>query len=111
MITIHRPTTSLPHKAVLTGTMDPTRRVQVLIFSHDERWYLQREVIYTEGSETGIWACHVVLGGEEPLPRLREYLAVAVATTEPILQDVFESLNDLPLNAELSNPVSIRREG
>lgn len=109
MISITRPSKSLPRLATLGGTMDVLQPVQLLIMSHDERWYPQAPAIISQGQRGPFWICEVVLGNEEPLEGLTEYVAVAVTGIPPIKKDVLESLNELPFEAELSAPVSVQR--
>lgn len=86
-------------------------RVNFLVFSHDERWYVQKPAlpIRSEYPNTGAFHTDVAFGLEGVSPLGREYVVVAHVGADLPTGGVFESLNDLPPGGILSPPLSVLR--
>jgi hypothetical protein len=97
----------------MRGVVTPRAfRVDVLVFSHDERWYVQKPALSvpTLDGKSGAFHTDVAFGLDAISPQGREYLVVALVSPEPLPHEgVYEDLNDLPPGTVLSPPRSVVR--
>lgn len=85
---------------VVTGKVTPRAfRVEVLVFSHDERWYAQKPAL-TDAD--GTFATDVAFGLEPISDQGREYVVLALVGPPLGHEAVYGSLNDLPAGTSLA---------
>lgn len=97
---------------VVRGFVSPiVWRVNILVLSHDERWYVQKPALSEPAMDpdTGAFHTDVAFGLNDLSPLGREYVVVACVGPDLPTGGVYESLNDLPLGCTLSAPISVLR--
>jgi hypothetical protein len=90
------------------GTVKPyAKRVAILVFSHDERWYTQKPATNVN-PETGRFSTAVAFGLDAISDQGREYIVVGYVGPDLPTEAVYEDLNSLPPGS-LSAPISVSR--
>jgi hypothetical protein len=84
----------------ISGKVTPRAyRVELLVFSHDERWYAQKPAIT---NADGTFKTEVAFGLEPISDQGREYIVLALVGPPLAHEGIYGSLNDLPAGTSLA---------
>jgi hypothetical protein len=108
-VTLNAQPGSVKHRSRFTGTVHPpTAAVQVLVYSHDDLWYLQADAGPIDGHvDVTDWTCEVCCGVPD-VPTGRLYFVVAV-TGARITTPTLSPSDYLPVGAVLSDVIAVTR--